>query len=144
MRASFLEKCSSPLGVRIAVAVQASVLRTKLAGLFKPRSKLPPRAMQADLLVRAGNSNLPRNQLGGVSIEVRELEHFRVFRTHRGQEAADALAGRLLNVSFSFPVNRELFGKARHGFRLSYASAVQVGQHISEDAIKPRKQVLVV
>ena len=76
-------------GLRVAVAVEAAVLGAELAGLFEPIPELPPRTMQAHLQIAARDANFLCDCFRRLAVEVGELEHFGVFRTHRGHEAAD-------------------------------------------------------
>ena len=126
------------------MAIEAAVFRAELAGLLEAFAQLAPGAMQTHLQIVARDADLLRDHLRGLTVEVGQLEHLCIFRPHRRQQTAKTRAGRLFEVALLVATDRQLFRKALHRLCLSRAAAMQVGEDIAQDAIKPGKQVFVV
>jgi len=126
------------------VAVEAAVFGAHLAGLLQPLAQLPPRAVQADLQIASRDPDFLGDGFRRPAIEVGELEHLRIFGPEGRQQFAKAAAGGLLDIGFNFRTDRQFLPESLQAPSLHRAPPMQVGEHIAENSVEPREQVLVV
>ena len=131
-------------GVGAAMAVQASVGGAQSARLFEPLAHLPPRPMQPHFEVVARDADFLRDDIRRPSVEIGALQHLGVLWAQRRQQSVQAFAGRLFQVCIRNAARINLLRELLQRFRLRGPPAVQIGQHVAEDAIKPREEVFIV